>query len=520
MWGRAAELDATPGAAPKAGRDVREAETRPEAVREDVKESRHTVRIGGKTVDYTARAGILQLKDDEGKPRAGFFFAAYERPGDKGKDGPESRPVTFAFNGGPGSSSMWLHLGALGPRRLVLTDRGEPLPPPVRLEDNEWSWLDFTDLVFVDPVGTGYSRPASPDKAKEFYSVQGDVESVGDFIRLYLTRYGRWTSPKFLVGESYGTTRAAGLSGYLHDAHGIDLNGLVLISPALDLSTIAMGAANDLSLVLSLPSYAVAAWYHGKAGQAGPGGEAGQAGAPADPLAVMDQAKAWALDTYAALLARGSRLDPEARKESVRRLAALAGLSEGYLDLSDLRVPESRFRKELLRDRRLVIGRMDTRLTGYDGDPAGSSAGLDPLFDSLIGPFTAAVNATVAGELQFGRDIDYKYLNYQANRAWDWSTAVQGKQGYANVADTLATAMAKNRYLKVLVACGVYDLATPCGSAEYTLDHLDLSAELRRNITLKRYEAGHIVYVDKAALQRLTEDARNFYRDALPAEGK
>jgi carboxypeptidase C (cathepsin A) len=472
----------------------------PASVQETFSVTSHSVKAGQKTLSYTATAGQLILTDEKNGQNARVFFIAYEKKGSKKPD----LPITFAFNGGPGSSSVWLHFGAMGPRKVVLDDHGAALPPPARLSDNPHTWLAFTDLVFIDPVGTGYSRALDTETEKQFYAVNKDIESVGDFIRLYLTRYNRWISPKFIAGESYGSTRAAGLSRYLHYRHGIEINGLVLISPVLNFNTISFDPANILPYVLYMPTYAATAWYHRKNDP--PQKELGLA---------LQEAEEWALHHYGAALLQGAGLPEDRRVETAAALASLAGLSESYVVHNRLTVPPERFRKELLRDEGMVIGRMDSRLYGPESDPAGNSARRDPALETLTGAFAGAANHYIRNELAFESDLTYEYLNAHIGRQWDWSSAIRGGQGYVDVSDSLIRVMHANRHAKVFIACGYYDLATPYYAAVYTINQLDIDAALRNNIAFGFYLSGHMMYIDRQALQQLTADIHSFYQRAL-----
>ncbi|MFN2168638.1 MAG: S10 family peptidase, partial [Anaerolineae bacterium] len=443
----------------------------------------HTVTIDGQAMAYTATAGTMVLKEEaekkgenegesEGqKPRASVFFVAYARDDVEDKS---SRPITFSFNGGPGSSSVWLHLGLLGPRRVLLDDEGMPLPPPYRLVENEASLLDASDLVFIDPVSTGYSRPVPGEKAKDFHAFNKDIESVGDFIRLYLSRYGRWTSPKFLAGESYGTTRAAGLSGYLQERHGMYLNGLMLISSVLDFQTILFEPANDLAHLLYLPAFAASAWYHGRLSP-----ELQQRSL----RQVLAEVEQFAVNDYALALLRGDALPAEERVAIARQLAGYTGLSQDYVERTDLRVKIMRYVKELLRDRRRTVGRLDSRYTGIDRDAAGEHFEHDPSSSATMGPYTATFNDYVRGELQFESDLPYEILA-PIYKTWRYDDQ---ENKYVNVAETLRKAMSVNPQLQVFVASGYYDLATPYFATRYTFDHLGLDPDLRDNIRMGYY---------------------------------
>jgi carboxypeptidase C (cathepsin A) len=458
----------------------------------------HTMLSGMLPLFYKATAGHLVLKDDKAAETARIFYIAYEKRGQSAG----SRPITFAFNGGPGSSSVWLHLGALGPKRVALNDDGSPPAPPARLITNEFSWLAFTDLVFIDPVGTGYSRPADDKNDKQFYDMKADIESVGDFIRLYLTRARRWSSPVYLCGESYGTTRAVGLLGYLHDKHGIDTTGIVLISPVLDFSTIAFGQTNDMAAALALPTYAAAAWYHKKSTAAFP-----------QQTEARAAAEQFSLGAYLSALAQGGGLSPEQRDATAARLAGLTGVSKEYTLQSNLRMEPARFRKELLRDSSRIIGRMDARLTMPDTDGAGDGAAADPSLDRFRGPFSAAVNDYLRRSLNVRDDLPYWYLNGEVGRAWNWRSGIQGGQGYVDVSQQLTDALHLNPNLRVFMAAGLYDLATPYFAAVYTVNHLALDQSLGKNIILHTYPAGHMMYTDQATLRQLNRDAAAFYRN-------
>ncbi len=460
----------------------------------------HTAEVGKEKLDYTATAGQLILTDDEGRQRAQIFFIAYEKKGAK----KYSRPITFAFNGGPGSSSVWLHFGAIGPKRVLLNSDGSTLPPPATLIDNEFSWLAFTDLVFIDPVGTGYSRPLPDKKKKKFYGFKKDIESVGDFMRLYLTRYQRWLSPKFIVGESYGTTRAVGLTEYAHEQHGIAFTGIVLVSPVLEFSTILFNQSNDLPFMLFLPTYAATAWFHKKL--------------PAQNSAfenMLTRAEDWVLHDYTVSLVQGNSLERQQEHLCATQMANLTGLSSDYILSNNLRIPAWRFRKELLRDEHKIIGRMDGRLTGPDTDTAGEAGSYDPSLDPLIGVFSSAVNHYVRNDLKFESDVPYKYINYTANRAWDWSSGVHRGQGYVDVSQKLTAAIHTNKYLKVFIASGYYDLATPYFAVKYTVNHLELDKTLRDNIVLHFYRAGHMMYTSLVTLKKFTSDIALFYKNMV-----
>ncbi len=488
-----------------------EKEKKPEP-QDQIVETKHSITLGGQTINYTVTTGTMVLKEEaekkgdkggesEGeKPKASVFFVAYTRNevADKAK-----RPLTFSFNGGPGSSSVWLHLGLLGPRRVVMTDLGDLPPPPYQLVDNEFSLLDETDLVFIDPVSTGYSRAVVGEKAKQFHGFKKDIESVGDFIRLYTTRYQRWTSPKFLIGESYGTTRAAGLSGYLQNRHGMYLNGIMLVSSILNFATARFDVGNDLPYILFLPTYTATAWYHNRL-------------APelqADLQTTLREVEQFALGEYMLALAKGATLGDAECQTIVAKLARYTGLTETYIERTNMRVEIFRFTKELLRDERRTVGRLDSRFKGIDRDAAGEEFEHDPSMSNIVGPYTATFNDYVRGELKFETDLPYEILT---PRVRPWSYA-ENENHYLNVAETLRHAMTINPYLKVIVANGYYDFATPYFAAQYTFNHLALDPSLQKNLAMTYYAAGHMMYIHLPALAQLKTDLANFVRGAYLA---
>jgi carboxypeptidase C (cathepsin A) len=482
------------------------AEKPAETPKDDLVITQHSVTIGGQVVPYSVTCGTIVLKeeseakgDKEGeaegeKPKATIFFIAYTRDGELD---PARRPVTFSFNGGPGSSSVWLHLGALGPRRVEMGDAGSLLPPPWQLVDNTASLLDVTDLVFIDPVSTGYSRPVVGEKAKQFHGFKRDIESVGDFIRLYTSRYHRWSSPKFLIGESYGTTRAAGLSSYLQERYGMYLNGLMLVSAILNFQGYEFDPGNDLPYITHLPTYAATAWYHQ---------QLSKALQSMDLTAFLAEVQAFSLGEYNLALTQGAALPSEQRGQIVQKLASYTGLSEEYIERCNLRVEIHRFVKELLRSRRRAVGRLDTRFLGIDRDSAGEHYEHDPSMSAILGPYTAAFNQYVRAELKFEKDLPYEILNF---KVWPWSYA-EHENRYLDVAEPLRKAMSVNPFLKVFVANGYYDLATPFAATEYTFNHLGLDPELQPNLSMAYYPAGHMMYVHLPSLARLKDDLAAF----------
>jgi carboxypeptidase C (cathepsin A) len=461
--------------------------------------TKHELRLsGGRVLRYSVTTGFMPLKSDTGEVEARVFFMAYslERTG-----GPESRPLMFSFNGGPGSSSVWLHLGALGPKRVKMRADGAMPQPPYRLVDNEDTWLDDTDLVFIDPVGTGYSRPAKPEQGRKYWGVQGDIESVGEFIRLYLTRYERWASPLFLVGESYGTTRAAGLSGYLVEK-GIAFNGIVLVSSILNFQTARFSIGNDLPYPLFLPTYAATAWYHKKLPPE----------LQSKPLAeFLREVEAFAATDYPNALQKGDRMSAAERQEAVKRLARYTGLSESYVDESDLRIEIQRFCKELLRREGRTVGRLDTRFKGNDGNGVAERPEFDPSMAAIRPPYTATFNDYVRRALGYKTDAVYHILGGGIGAPWDFSSP----NGFADTSDALRSAFAKNPDMRLYVASGFYDLATPYFATQYTLAHMGMGAEARARISTGQYEAGHMMYIHEGELARLKRDVAKFIAGAL-----
>ncbi len=467
----------------------------PPAPEDKVVQTKHSARISGQEIKYTATAGMLVMKDEEGKPKASVFYMAYTRDDvtDVGQ-----RPIMFTFNGGPGSSSVWLHLGAFGPRRVEMGDAGALLPPPYKLVDNESSLLDVTDMVFIDPVSTGYSRPAPGESPTQFHGVQEDVQSVGDFIRLYATRNKRWSSPKFLAGESYGTTRAAGLSGYLQQRYGMYLNGIILVSTILNFQTADFNSGNDLPYILYLPTYTAIAWYHKRL----------PADLQGDLRKAVAESEEFAKGEYSTALMAGDALPTAKHLEIVQKVARLTGLSTDYIERTNMRVEIERFTKELLRSERRTVGRIDGRFTGIDKDAAGDSPEYDPSIAAIIGPYTATLNDYVRGDLKFDSDLPYEVLT---GRVYPWSYKPYENR-YVDVGETLRSAMTQNPFLHVFVAKGYYDLATPFFAADYTFDHLGLDPSLRGHLSAAYYESGHMVYAHMPSLAKLKQDTAQFIR--------
>lgn len=467
----------------------------PKAAEKQPVSSRHTVTAGGREITYTATAGHLPIMNNAGDTEANIFYMAYSiKPEPAGS----RRPIMFIFNGGPGASSVWLHLGAVGPKRVRMLPDGSMPSPPFQLIENESTWLDLADLVFIDPVGTGYSRAVKPELTNNFTSVQGDIDSLGRFVRLFLSRQSRWDSPVFLVGESYGTFRAAGLAEHLLE-HGIALNGIIMVSSILNFHTISFDNGNDLPYVLFLPSYAATAWYHGKLGPAQQG----------DLEKTLKDVESWAETEYLTALGKGDRLSQEERKMILDKLAGFTGLGKSYLDNRNLRIDARGFIRELLRDQRKTVGTMDSRFTAENLEPSANS-GFDPTVATIKPPFTSVINHYLRNELGFQSDLEYFTLGGGIGH-WDWQT----KNSYADTSDNLRNAFAKNPHMKLFVASGCFDLATPHFAADYTLAHLGLTPPLRSNITVKRYKSGHMIYLENSSLIDLKKDVTEFIKKAL-----
>jgi carboxypeptidase C (cathepsin A) len=474
---------------------------------DNVVTSRGAVVIDGQRIEYTTLTGTLVLREEsekrdppganEGhKPKAEVFFIAYMR--DDAND-PAGRPLTFSFNGGPGSSSVWLHLGVLGPRRVSMGDAGALTPPPYGLVDNAHSLLDKTDLVFIDPVGTGYSRAVVGEAHKDFHSFTRDIESVGDFIRLFCARHRRWRSPVYLIGESYGTLRAAGVAAYLQERHGLFPSGLMLVSSVLNFQTLSFGVGNDLPHVLFLPTFAATAFYHKKL----------EPRLQRSLSATVREARAFAEGPYATALMKGSALGDVERKRIASRVARLTGVSADYVERCELRLEIMRFCKELLRAEGKTVGRLDSRFTGSDRDSAGEMFEADPSFDAIMGPYAAAINDYVRGELHYESDLPYDILSFKTHMNW---TYAEFTDKYVDTSDRLRRAMTANPHLRVFVMNGYFDLATPYFATEYTFAHLQLPRALRSNISMAYYEAGHMMYVHMPSLARMKRDLAAFVR--------
>jgi carboxypeptidase C (cathepsin A) len=456
----------------------------------------HQFAAGGKTLNYTTTTGRLPIKRGDGKIEAEMFFVAYTLDGqDSG-----NRPLTFAFNGGPGSASVWLHMGALGPKRVVLQQNGFMPAAPYRVEDNPDTLLDRSDIVMVDAMSTGYSRAANAELTKKFLGVKGDVEAFGEFIRLYLSRYERWNSPLFLLGESYGTTRAAGISGYLAD-HGIAFNGVTLLSMAVDFQTLEWNKSNDLPYILLVPTFNQIAAYHHKIS-----GDLTQ-----DMNRTRDEVVHWSMNDYALALGKGDALTPDEHRKIVEQLSRYIGLKPEVIEAHNLRIDVPIFTTELLLDQKLVVGRLDGRFSSPNPD---DDRFYDPTSSAILPPYTSAFYNYLRNDLNYKSDMPYRVFAYDEPgfQKWEWGNAVEG---FPSTAGGLRSAMIKNPYMKVLVMEGHYDLATPFAAANWTMDHLDLGQQFRENISYATYKSGHMVYIDRAEHDKMKKDLVDFMEKCL-----
>ncbi len=459
--------------------------------------TKQSIIVGGRQLNYTTTTGFMPIKNAvSGETEARIFYIAYTLD-----NAPKNRPLMFSFNGGPGSASVWLHLGALGPKRIKMLDDGMMPPPPYEMEVNQSTWLTETDLVFIDPVGTGYSRAARPELASKFFGINGDIESVGEMIRMYLGRNDRWMSPMFLVGESYGTTRAAGLSNWLFE-HGVALNGIALVSSVLNFQTIRFADNNDLPLILILPSYTATAWYHKKLPPSMQSKTLAQ---------VTQEARNFAGGEYAAAMMKIDTLSPAERNALATKFSNLTGLSKDFIEQNNFRVELGEFNKELLRSERRTTGRLDSRFKGIDRDAAGDTTGGDPSMSAIRPPYTAAFNDYVRRELGYRSDVEYFILGGGITAPWNYNVTNQ----YADTSMPMKDAMSKNPYMKILVAQGYYDMATPFYAAEYTISALNLDPALRKNISFEYYESGHMMYIEINSLKKLKSDVAALIANSL-----
>lgn len=463
----------------------------------------HTIQIAGQSISYKATAGTILLKNEKGEATASLFYVAYTKSGvaDSG-----TRPLAFIYNGGPGGSSAPQHIGAFGPKRVVTFDAGPTPPSPYKVVDNTTGCLlNVADEVFIDPIGTGFSHAVGKSEDKNFWGIDEDVKSIAQFINSYVSRNNRWNSPKFLIGESYGTFRNAALVNYLQTHDGMDFNGVVMISTVLDLRTLSFAPGDDLPYVVYLPSYAAVAWYHKLLKDR-----------PSDLSAFLQEARQFASTEYLQALTKGAKLEAAEKSRILQKLVRFTGLSEDYLAKADLRVNAFQFMAELQRSSGLITGRLDARFSGFASNRLGENAEYDPMSTAVFGAFVSAFNRYVRDDLKYGQEENYKLLNQAAGGSWNWKRSGGGFffPGAPNVEDDLTQAMISNPHLKVQVENGLYDFATPFFGAEYTMDHLRLPDKLRSNIQMEYYNAGHMMYLREADLQELRGNIVNFIRTA------
>lgn len=451
-----------------------------------------TIPLRGRSLSYVATPGTLTIRNDDGEAVGSMFYTAYTVPSRDGRP----RPVTFLFNGGPGSSTMWLHMGSFGPMKVDASIPETIAGPPFRVAANPDTLLDKSDLVFLDAMTTGLSRPVGKGKPEDFFGVDKDIDAFSRAIQRYLTKYGRWNSPKFLIGESYGTLRAGGLSTALSNS-GVQLNGIVLVSIVLNFADF----AGDQQYINFLPTYAADAWYHNKVPHSG------------DLDSFAQQARDFASGPYAAALQKGRFISEEEKQSVAQQMAALTGLSADYILRTNLRVDPERFRREVLRDRRQIIGRIDSRYLGTEGEQVGSDPTYDPQASAITGGFTGAINDYLFRDLGFKTPLTYRINNYAGiGDKWVFS---HGNQPIADTSVDLATAMRENPRLKVFSVNGYYDLATPFFGADYELGHIAVEPQIAANIRYAYYPAGHMMYLDPASARQLTRDLDAFYDSAM-----
>jgi carboxypeptidase C (cathepsin A) len=498
LWVTAGTLVLAQQPAAEGGDNAEPPKNAKEEPKPELSVTQHSVSIGGKTIAYTATAGTLVLRDQKDEPAAQFGFTAYVK---KGVNDPRTRPLTFAYNGGPGSSSIWLHMGVLGPRRVAASDLEVTPPPPYALVDNAWSILDVTDLVMIDPVGTGYSHAIGKKENKDFWGTDSDITSVSQFIVQYVSDNGRWNSPKFLLGESYGTTRSAGVVAQLWNERGMAMNGVILVSVALDIEAIFEWPGNDRPYPLFLPTFAATAWYH-KA-------------LPEQPAALepfLTEVREWAIGPYASALAKGDALTDAERDAVAAKLHRYTGLAEDYIRQADLRITTAQFNQELLRGKRETVSRLDSRFTGFTFDRLAKEAEYDPQQAAIAAAYTAAFLDYYHRELGARRDRTY-HVFADVFTSWDFKHRIPGfpfPLPMVNTGPDLAQAIGLNPHLRVLVLNGYYDVATPFFASEVMFSQLRLTKEQRARVETKYYEAGHMMYLHQPSLEQMKKDLAAF----------
>ncbi len=472
---------------------------RPRRPKEESSVTDHTIKLGGQTIPYKATLGSILIKNEKDEPEALIFYTAYVRSDVKDNS---QRPLAFLYNGGPGSSSIWLHMGSMAPKRVFTVNAADTPPAPYKLIDNPDCLLDKADLVFIDPVGTGFSRAVGKAQDKDFWGVDSDARSLANFVQSYVSRNNRWNSPKFLIGESYGTFRNAALSNVLQTRYGLYLNGLVMISSVFDLGTISFYPGSDLSYVLYVPSYAATAWYHKVVKDR-----------PEDLQGFVNEARTFANGEYATALLKGSTISAAEKEAVAKKLSHFTGLDESYILKADLRVKLPQFMQELQRSRGLTTGRLDARFSGPSMDLLSEYAETDPQEAAISGAFVAAFNMYIREELKYNPDREYRTTANFGDNHWDWKHG-EGDMaffpGSPNVSLDLANAMITNTHLQVEMEDGMYDLATPFGEAEYATQHLGLPENLQKNIHHKYYEAGHMMYLRPEDLTKLKSNIGAF----------
>jgi carboxypeptidase C (cathepsin A) len=463
--------------------------------------SKHSIKIDNKPVNYTATVGTLILKNEEDQPIASLGYTAYTKDGETNQ---AKRPVTFAYNGGPGNSSLWLHMGVLGPKRVVVNDPLPNGPAPYKLEDNNYSILDISDIVLIDPVGTGLSRPLGKAKNSDFWGVDQDIKSISQFIRNYITDNEKWNSPKFLLGESYGTFRSAGIADYLQEAYGMSVNGIVLVSNVLDMRILSFSPGDDISYIVYLPTYAATSWFNNRL-----------ADKPVSLNEFLKDVRAYSIGEYANALIKGDQLGTEERERELTKLAAYTGLSKTYWDRANLRVNQGQFCQELLLDSGMSVGRLDSRYTGINQNALSESTYYDPSYAEINRAFIPSFMNYFTTELKVSKDKTYNTVAYiYPDFKWDWKRQNSNASSPSTAPDLL-NAMSNNPKLKVLVLNGIYDLATPFAGTEYTFNHMGLDKKVKGNIIYKYYEAGHMMYIQNESAAKFKKDVAEFISDCL-----